>query len=153
MRKLGQRIEALCQMKPAELRSVWRETFKQAAPEISPDLMSRAIAYRWQERQHGSLPASINREIARLTRLLLRTGTLESAAELSLKAGTRLVRDWNGQTLNVLVCDDGFELNGRKYGSLTQIAHEVTGTRWSGPRFFGLKKRKAPPGKRAPTDA
>jgi hypothetical protein len=85
--------------------------------------------------------------------VLVRTGMLEASDELSLKAGTRLVRDWNGRTLNVLVCDEGFELDGRHYGSLTQIAHDVTGTRWSGPRFFGLKKRKAPPARRASLDA
>ncbi|WP_294173428.1 DUF2924 domain-containing protein [uncultured Sphingomonas sp.] len=153
MHKLAQKIEALGRMSPAELRCLWRDTFKQAAPDISPDLMGRAIAYRWQERQHGGLPAPATRDIARLTRLLVRTGTLEATDELSLKPGTRLVRDWNGRTLNVLVCEKGFELDGRRYGSLTQIAQEVTGTRWSGPRFFGLKKRKAPPPRRASVDA
>lgn len=153
MHKLGQRIEALGRLSPAELRCLWRETFKQAAPDLSPDLMGRAIAYRWQERQHGGLPTSVSRDLARLTRVLVRTGTLEEANELSLKPGTRLVRDWNGRTLNVLVCDNSFELDGRKYGSLTQIAQDVTGTRWSGPRFFGLRKRKAPSVKRAPFDA
>ena len=147
MHKLAQRIEALGRMSAAELRSVWRDTFKQAAPDISPDLMGRAISYRWQERQQGGLPVAAARDIARLTRVLLRTGTLEGADRLSLKPGTRLVRDWNGRTLNVLVCDEGFELDGRQYGSLTQIARDVTGARWSGPRFFGLKMRKPPPAK------
>jgi hypothetical protein len=153
MHKLEQKIEALGRMSPAELRCAWRETFKQAAPEISPDLIARAIAYRWQERQHGGLPTSITRDVARLTRVLARAGTLEATNELSLKPGTRLVRDWNGRTLNVLVCENGFELDGRRYCSLTQIAQDVTGTRWSGPRFFGLKKRKAPPAKRVPANA
>jgi len=149
MHKLGQKIQALGRMSPAELRSEWRDTFRQVAPDISPDLMGRAIAYRLQERQHGGLPPSVTRDIARLTRVLVLTGTLEAAGDTNLKLGTRLVRDWNGRTLNVLVCDEGFELEGRKYSSLTQIAHDVTGARWSGPRFFGLKKRKAPPIKRA----
>ena len=149
MHKLGQRMQALGRMSPAELRSVWRDTFKQPAPDISPDLMGRAIAYRWQERRHGGLPPSVTRDIARFTRVLVRTGTLEAVGDINLKPGTRLVRDWNGRTLNVLVCDEGFELEGRQYSSLTQIAHDVTGARWSGPRFFGLKKRKAPPTKRA----
>ncbi len=149
MHKLGQKIQALSLMRPAELRSEWRDTFRQVAPDISPDLMGRAIAYRLQERQHGGLPPSVTRDIARLTRVLVRTGTLEAAGDINLKPGTRLVRDWNGRTLNVLVCNEGFELDGRQYSSLTQIAHDVTGARWSGPRFFGLKKRKAPPIKRA----
>lgn len=153
MHKLAQKIEALGQMSPAELRAVWRDTFKQAAPDVSPDLMGRAIAYRWQERQHGGLPTSVTRDIVRLTRVLVRTGTLEGPSELSLKPGTRLVREWNGRTLNVLVCDEGFELDGRQYGSLTQIARDVTGAGWSGPRFFGLKNRKLPPVRRLTSDA
>lgn len=145
MHKLARDIEALGRMSPAELRSVWRETFKKAAPQLSPDLLARGISYRLQERQHGGLPPSVRLELSRLTRLVVRTGECLPANHISLKPGTRLVREWNGRALNVLVCDQGFELDGRQYASLTQIAHDVTGTRWSGPRFFGLKSRKAPP--------
>jgi Protein of unknown function (DUF2924) len=60
-----------------------------------------------------------------------------------LKAGTRLVREWRGVTHTVLVHADGFEWNGRRYRSLTIIAHEITGAHWSGPRFFGLRSRSA----------
>ena len=91
------------------------------------------------------MPAATCNAEAGYSTNVIRTGTLVPTDDLSLKPGTRLVRDWNGRTLNVLVCDEGFELDGRQYGSLTQIAHDVTGARWSGPRFFGLKKRKAPP--------
>ena len=145
MHKLSLDVKALGRMSPAELRSAWRETFKQAAPQLSPDLLARAIAYRLQERQHGGLPPPVRLQLARLTRLVARTGECQPATHISLKPGTRLVREWNGRALNVLVCDEGFELDGRRYASLTQIAHDVTGTRWSGPRFFGLKSRKAPP--------
>jgi hypothetical protein len=147
MHKLSRDVEALGRMSPAELRSAWRETFKQAAPQLSPDLLARAIAYRLQERQHGGLPPQVRLELARLTRLVARTGECQPTNQIRLKPGTRLVREWNGRALNVLVCDEGFELDGRRYASLTQIAHDVTGTRWSGPRFFGLKSRKAPPGR------
>ena len=145
MHKLARDIQALGRMTPAELRSAWRETFKQSAPPLSPEFLARAIAYRLQERQHGGLTSPVKRELARLTRLVARTGECRPANHISLKPGTRLVREWNGRALNVLVCDEGFELDGRQYASLTQIAHDVTGTRWSGPRFFGLKSRKAPP--------
>ena len=147
MDRLSRDVKALGRMSPAELRSAWRDTFKQAAPPISPDLLARAIAYRLQERQHGGLTPSVRLELTRLTRLVARTGECQPAHHISLKPGTRLVREWNGRALNVLVCDDGFELDGRHYASLTQIAHDVTGTRWSGPRFFGLKSRPAPPGR------
>jgi hypothetical protein len=148
MHKLDREIEALGRMTPAELRSAWRETFKQAAPQLGPDLLARAIAYRLQERQHGGLASAVKPELTRLTRLVAKTGEWQLASHIGLKPGTRLVREWNGQALNVLVCDDGFELHGRKYASLTPIALGVTGTRWSGPRFFGLKSRKAPPSRR-----
>lgn len=145
MHNLSRDVKALDRMSPAELRSAWRETFRKAAPKLSPDLLARAIAYRIQERLHGGLTSSVRLELARLMRLVARTGDCRPANHISLKPGTRLVREWNGRALNVLVCDEGFELDGRRYASLTQIAHDVTGTRWSGPRFFGLRSRKAPP--------
>jgi hypothetical protein len=58
-----------------------------------------------------------------------------------LKAGTRLVREWRGVTHTVLVHGDGVEWNGRRYLSLTMVAREITGAHWSGPRFFGLRRR------------
>ena len=145
MTRLEQQLDELSRMSPAELRSSWRETFRQSAPDLTPELLARGIAYRLQERQHGGLPASIRREIGRISRCAVKSGSFESPPEIRLKPGTRLVREWNGRTLNVMVCADGFELDGRQYASLTQIAHDVTGTRWSGPRFFGLKRSKAPP--------
>ena len=63
---------------------------------------------------------------------------------LRLKPGTKLVRAWRGKTHTVLVLDDGFEHQGKRYTSLAQIADEVTGAHWSGPRFFGLNKPRPP---------
>ena len=61
-----------------------------------------------------------------------------------MKPGLRLVREWRGETHTVLVLEDGFEWNGERRRSLSVIAREITGTRWSGPRFFGLKPRPMP---------
>ena len=63
----------------------------------------------------------------------------------NLRPGTRLVRSWNGETYNVLVTDDGYRFNDQTYASLSSIAQAITGAKWSGPRFFGLKG--APPAK------
>ena len=145
MSKLSQQIEALGQMSPAELRASWRDTFRHPPPDMTSELMARAIAYRLQERQHGGLPSRVRRQIAKLARRAARTGSFDTPQDISLKPGTRLVREWQGRTLSVTVCDSGFELDGRQYGSLTQITREVTGTSWSGPRFFGLKAKKSPP--------
>ena len=134
----------LAAMSPAQLRSAWRETFRQPPPDMSPELLARAIAWRLQERRHGGLPASVRREVARLAERLRRGGAVATPNDISLKPGTRLVRSWHGRTVNVLVTEHGFEFDGRQYRSLSQISGEVTGTHWSGPRFFGLKAKKGP---------
>jgi hypothetical protein len=136
------RLSALAVMSPAQLRAAWRETFRQPPPDMSPELMARAIAWRNQERRHGGLPASVSRELAKAAERLRKTGEVACGNYISLKPGTRLVRSWHGRTINVLVTEDGFEFDGRRYRSLTHISSEVTGTHWSGPRFFGLKNRR-----------
>ena len=124
-------------MKPAELRSRWREVYRSVAPDIGPDLMRRGIAYRLQERGRGGLTNSTRREIERQIK---RLGKIDRAAVSgpSLKPGTRLVRSWRGKMHQILILDDSFEFDGRRYASLTQIASDITGAHWSGPRFFGL---------------
>jgi len=137
------RLSTLAAMSPAQLRAAWRETFRQPPPDMSPELMARAIAWRIQERLHGGLPSSVSRELSKAAERLRKTGEVASAHEISLKPGTRLVRSWHGRTINVLVTEDGFEFDGRRYRSLTHISSEVTGTHWSGPRFFGLRNRRS----------
>ena len=136
------RLGALAAMSPAQLRAAWRETFRQPPPDMSPELMARAIAWRMQERLHGGLPSSVSRELAKAAERLRKTGEVASGSDISLKPGTRLVRSWHGRTINVLVNEDGFEFDGRRYRSLTHISSEVTGTHWSGPRFFGLRGKR-----------
>lgn len=141
MTALGNHLAELTSNTPAQLRSLWRDTYKEPAPDIGPDLLRRGIANRLQERVHGSLTGATKREIARLRKRVERTGKAGAAHALSLKSGTRLVREWNGKSYHVLVCEDGFEYEGRHFASLSHIAREITGAHWSGPRFFGLKKR------------
>lgn len=142
MSALGSHLTELMTMPPAQLRSVWRDTFKSPAPDIGPDLLRRGIANRLQQRIHGSLTGATKREIERLRKRVERTGKAGHMHAISLKSGTRLVRSWKGKSYHVLVCDDGFEFDGRHYASLSHIAREITGAHWSGPRFFGLKKRR-----------
>jgi hypothetical protein len=138
---LSLELASLATMKPAELRSRWREVYRKVAPDIGPDLLRRGIAYRLQERGQGSPTSSIRRDIERQIK---RLGKDDGGGVIapSLKPGTRLVRSWRGKMHQVLVLDDGFEFDGRKYASLTQIAGDITGTHWSGPRFFGLVTRR-----------
>ena len=135
-------LDALLSMKPPELRAKWRDVYRTVAPDIGPDLLRRGISYRLQERRQGSLATSTRRDIERLIKQLgKREGGLESGA-VSLKTGTRLVRSWRDKMHHVLVLDDGYEFDGRRYQSLTQIAQDITGAHWSGPRFFGLATRR-----------
>lgn len=138
---LHKEFEALTAMKPPELRARWREVYRSVAPDIGPDLLRRGIAYRLQERVKGALTGSTRREIERLIKRLGQgEGALGSSAP-SLKLGTRLVRSWHDKMHQVLVLEEGFEFEGRRYDSLSQIARDITGSHWSGPRFFGLVKR------------
>lgn len=145
---MSEKFDALMTMKPPELRARWRDVYRTVAPDIGPDLLRRGIAYRLQERRQGRLATSTRRDIERLIKQLgKREGGLESGAA-SLKTGTRLVRSWRDKMHHVLVLDDGYEFDGRRYQSLTQIAQDITGAHWSGPRFFGLVTRR----KRATAD-
>jgi hypothetical protein len=128
-----------------ELRGEWRRLHRAPPPmRLSRNLLTRAIAYRLQERTYGGLSKSIMRKLQRLNPDFEARGAPKPASPISLKAGARLVREWRGVTHSVLVHADGFEWNGRRYRSLTLVAREITGAHWSGPRFFGLRKRAGP---------
>jgi hypothetical protein len=75
---------------------------------------------------------------------LTRSGDLDVECQLSLKTGTRLVREWHGRTCHVAVLENSFLYEDQQYASLSQIARVVTGTKWSGPRFFGLRQGAEP---------
>ena len=135
------RLSELATMPPAQLRSLWRDTFRKPAPGIALDLLRRTIAWRLQELMHGGLTPSVKTRIAKLQKKLGKSSSAGMQPEIALKPGTRLVRTWNGKSYHVLVGDEGFEYEGRQFGSLSHIAQEITGAHWSGPRFFGLRKR------------
>ncbi|PZR80656.1 MAG: DUF2924 domain-containing protein [Hyphomicrobiales bacterium] len=132
----------LCQMTIFELRGEWRRLHRAPPPmRLSRDLLMRGIIYKLQERPLGGLSKSTMRKLERLSLDSEASDAQKLAPPISLKAGTRLVREWRGVTHTVLVHADGFEWNGRRYRSLTIVAREITGAHWSGPRFFGLRTR------------
>lgn len=140
MAALDDELAALATMSSAQLKVEWQRVMRTPSPAISPDLMERAIAYELQVRKYGGLPSATRREIERLGRQSKRTGKVAAAQDFALRPGTRLSRDWHGRTHHVLVLDEGFMFEERKYRSLSQIAGAITGTGWSGPRFFGLNR-------------
>jgi len=141
MTALEQQLAELPGMSPAQLRAKWRECWRKPAPDIGPDLLRRGIAWKLQSRVYGELPSHIKRELERAADRLRRGEELRSSSRPSLKPGTRLVRQWQGRVLRVLVLDDGYDYDGKRFSSLTQVATAITGTHWSGPNFFGLRKR------------
>jgi Protein of unknown function (DUF2924) len=120
------------------LRNEWRRLYQTSSPKrLSRDILLRGITYRLQELRHGGL--------SKRTRRRLQSSTSEDLSSrrrrrsVSFKAGTRLIREWHGHTHTVIILDDGVEWRGQRYASLSVVAREITGARWSGPRFFGLK--------------
>lgn len=140
--EVARKLEVLCDLTPDELRKEWRRLYRSQPPRLSRDLLVRAIAYRIQELRYGGLSKASNRRLASLVE------TRDSGVELAkegaqrIKAGARLVREWNGRTHTVTVEDEGITYAGLRYQSLSAIARHITGARWSGPRFFGIAAKK-----------
>jgi hypothetical protein len=142
MSGLTDRLEALPTMSPPKLRSEWRQLFRAPPPSVGSTLLALGIAYRLQEKVTGGLPPAHVRELVRLAKQAAK-GTLSTEPAATLKVGSRLVRDWQGEPHQVLIRDDGFVYRDKLYRSLTPIAREITGSNWSGPRFFGLRGTRA----------
>ena len=123
-----------------ELRREWRALYKaEASPHLSRELLVRAVAYRMQEVALGGLRPGQQRQLRQFAQQFKQTGQATIRARPELKPGTRLMREWQGRTYDVLVLDDGFAWQNTRYSSLSAIARKITGTAWSGPLFFGLK--------------
>ena len=135
-------LERLPSMPIVELRALWRAKFKSDPPKaFGPDLLRRSIAYKIQEDAYGGLD--------RATTRLLKTLMVQFAKSNGrivlprrIKSGANLVRHWKGQSHRVTVLEDGFAYQGKPYESLSEIARLITGTRWNGPKFFGLRAVK-----------
>ena len=101
--------------------------------------MREAFIYALQENAFGGLSAKARRRLDVLAAKLDADPTAPVCNDGSLRPGARLVREWRGSRYEVEVLEDGFALNGKIYNSLSEIAFTITGTKWSGPRFFGMK--------------
>jgi hypothetical protein len=139
MTRLEKDLAALVTMAPAQLRERWSAAGADSVPAVPTALLRRLLAQRLQEKRHGRLPLLVTRELERAAASVDKD-VPEARQKLALSTGTRLIREWNGQTIAVEVTDTGFVWNDRTWRSLSLIAREVTGAHWSGPRFFGLKR-------------
>ncbi|WP_219894191.1 DUF2924 domain-containing protein [Aquisediminimonas profunda] len=135
---LDQQIDRLATLSAAELRAEWRRVYRAPSPHLTTDLLVRGIAWQLQVKMPGGLSRLAERTLDQRAGL----GPQKRALDPSrLKPGTRLVRRWQDVTYDVLVTEDGYLFKEKFFGSLSAIAEAITGTRWSGPRFFGLADR------------
>jgi len=136
-------IVAIEAMPLADLQLAWDRQFGATAPSLSTDLLRRGLAYRLQEKKLGRLDRRTATYLAQCERENIPAIPMPATGP-KLSAGTKLIRDWHGVGHSVTVLDDGFEYEGKRWKSLSAIARHITGTKWSGPRFFGLTAKAAP---------
>jgi hypothetical protein len=122
------------------LAKLWQKLFHSVPdPKIRKPAMIQFLAYRIQEQAYGSLSASTERRLRQLTESVAGNSVLKPSRRIP--SGTRLVREWQSQVHLVNVEAKGYDYRGVRYRSLSEIARVITGTRWSGPLFFGLKNK------------
>ena len=132
-------IAALSKKSHADLRLAWRRLYKAYPPKfLNRDLLELGVAWKIQERALGGHSAATKRQLDVLADALETKADIAKARRIALRPGARLVREWRGMTHEILVLDNGFSWRGKHWRSLSLIAREITGTRWSGPRFFGI---------------
>lgn len=135
--KLGQ----LRTLRRQQLLELWQALYGRAAPlGMRRELLVPFLAYRIQENALGGLKPKVRTDLSRIIRTLEKKSSPRVLARPVLKVGTRLLRQWRGETHEVFVTDSGYEYRKTLYQSLSEIARKITGTRWSGPAFFGTKK-------------
>jgi hypothetical protein len=135
-------LDRLTVMPIVQLRLSWTRLFRKAPPKsFGPDLLRRSIAHRIQEKAYGGL----SRPAQRLLDLAMKAFAAKPNSKIVLprriKPGSVLVREWKGKSHRVTVLANGFVYNGDTYSNLSEIAVLITGTRWNGPRFFGLRSK------------
>ena len=138
------RLAALKAMSVNELKAEWQALYDAPAPNNSRNFLEGRLAYRIQELTYGGP----DKQTRRLLDLLADEveGTLTRKAQIADTrnpvVGTKLIREWDGIAHTVTVLREGFDWDGRRYKSLSAVARAITGTRWNGYRFFGLRERK-----------
>ena len=141
-RQLAHEIETLMGSSRDELRARFIELHRAAPPKrMGTDLLRRAVAHRIQAKARGGSHATLRRRLARLADELKDTGRITMHEHPPVKPGTRLIREWQGETHEVMVMEGGYAWRGERYRSLSRIARLITGAHRSGPAFFGLRNR------------
>lgn len=135
-------VNRLSIMPIAELRDRWRAVFKSEPPKaFGPDLLRRSLAQKLQEDAFGGLPPAARKLLNQLIAQSAKSNG-KIVMPRRIKPGAILVREWKGKTHRIAVLKEGFAFEGKPYSSLSEVARLITGARWNGPRFFGLRDDK-----------
>jgi hypothetical protein len=134
------RLAEIRTMDIVALKSMWRDLYASEPPPYNRKFLESRLAYRMQELAYGGLKPETLKRLAALAEELEPRGSRRRVESMPV-AGTRLLREWQGVEHAVTVLADGFEYEGRPYKSLSAIARAITGTRWNGWLFFGLRKQ------------
>jgi hypothetical protein len=138
---LAREVGSLSTLGSKSLKDKWQTLYGAEPPrQISRALMLRAIAYRIQEKSLGGLKPATRRLLMQFAHDGANGSALAAAPSRAVQPGAVLVREWRGISHQVSVLEKGFCFRGERYRSLSEVAREITGTRWSGPLFFGLKR-------------
>jgi Protein of unknown function (DUF2924) len=140
-------IKSLRRLGRAELWALWTKEFNESPPAcLGRDVLALGIAYAMQERRYGGLSRAVTKELKRVLALALQDATPKQGAGVNRpgttlpRTGTVLVREWQGATHHGTVVQDGFLWKGQTHRSLSAVAHAITGAKWNGPRFFGMRE-------------
>ncbi len=141
-------LDRVAVMPIAQLRIRYRELFRGDPPKaFGPDLLRRSIAHRIQEKAYGGLSRPTQRLLNQMVKAYAAKPGGKIVLPRRIKPGSVLVRQWKGKSYRVMVQADGFAYDGKTFGNLSEIAVLITGTRWNGPRFFGLRSAALEDGK------
>jgi DUF2924 family protein len=133
-------IAGLSKASIRELRERWKTLYgKEPSGHIGRSFLIRAISYRFQEKVFGGLKTSTRRLLARVAEETTAGRSSKRPPVRKPETGTILVREWQGVAHRVTVLREGMSFKGKRYRSLSEVAREITGSHWSGPRFFGLR--------------
>lgn len=136
-------LELLPKLSARQLDERWRELFgTQRSQRLYGPLLVGVLAYRIQEQVLGSIKPATRRLLRQVAGRSDERRPLGMLTRPRLKAGAVLLREWHGSAHRVTVLEGGYEFRGEHYKSLSEVAQRITGSRWSGPLFFGLKRRE-----------
>jgi hypothetical protein len=135
-------LDRLAVMPIAQLRVRYREVFRVNPPKaFGPDLLKRSVAHRIQEKAYGGLSRTTQRLLDQMMKAFSAKPNGKIILPRRIKPGSVLIREWKGRSYRVMVLADGFAYDGGTYSNLSEIAGRITGTKWNGPRFFGLRSK------------